>query len=100
DKVSAISALMLRVAPVTSADLPANGSGVVLLIALLGKVGTQSGGKDAVEYPVRQEARQKREQCGVAADGVASAWLSRCHGLGDHLGSGVSRQARLGKRCG
>ena len=28
--------------------------------------GTQSGGKDAVECPVGQDARQAGEQCGVA----------------------------------
>jgi len=49
---------MLRAAPVTSADLPASGSGVVVLFcSLLGKVGTQSGGKEEVEYPVGQDAR-------------------------------------------
>jgi len=40
------------------------------------------------------------EQCGVAADGVASARLARRHCLGDHLGRGVSGQARLGERRG
>ena len=53
-----------------------------MLIGLLVKVGTQSGGKDAVEYPVGQDARQEGEHCGVAADGVASARLARRHCLG------------------
>src|SRR5262247_1727406 len=57
--------------------------------ALLGKVGPQSGGKEEVEYPVGQDARQVGEQCGVAADGVASARLARRHCLGDNLGRGV-----------
>ena len=68
--------------------------------ALLGKVGTQSGGKDAVERPVGQDARQAGEQCGVAADGVASARPARRHCIGDHLGRGVSGHARIGVRRG
>ena len=59
----------------------------------LGKVGTQSRGKEEVEYPVGQDAYDA-EQSGFAADGVASARLTRCHCLGDYLGRGVSGQAR------
>ena len=36
-------------------------NGVTAFICLLGKVGTQSGGNDAVEYPVGQDARQEGE---------------------------------------
>jgi hypothetical protein len=86
-----------QTAPVTSADLPASGSGVVVLIALLGEVGTQSGGNDAVECPVGQDARQKGHHCGRATDGIASARLARRHCLGEHLGRSVSGQARIGE---
>lgn len=43
----------------------------------LEKVGTQSGGTDAVAYAVAQDADQEGDRFGVAPDGVASAGLAR-----------------------
>ena len=61
--------------------------------AIFGKVGPQGGGKEAVKYPIRQNACQEDEQCSVAADSVASMRLTRCHSLGDHLGHCLSGYA-------